>query len=588
MSGGVQQLGTVLVANRGEIAVRILRTVRALGLKGAIVHHAVDRDTPAVRAADAAAEITGATPVAAYLDGAQIITAAKCLGAKAIHPGYGFLSENAGFARQVAEAGLVFVGPTPEAIDLMGDKVRARAFVARHGFPVAPSAIEDDEPATFVRRAREVGFPLLIKPAAGGGGKGMRIVREAAALEEEIARARSEGERYFGDGRLYVERYVENPRHIEVQVLGDAHGTVVHLFERECSVQRRFQKIIEESPSPALTPKERADIAETARGIAKAASYRNAGTIEFIYGAGKFYFLEMNTRLQVEQQLRVAAGEKLTLRQADIKTNGHAIEMRVYAESAARGFTPTTGRVLRLQAPSGDGVRFDSGIAEGQQVTTAFDPMLAKLIVHGATREEARARADASLRALVLLGCETNTAFLRRVINAPAFAAGEVHTGFLDAHPEIAAEPAIDPAMAAKVCGANLEVPHDPARRPPQHAARAGHRRAHVPGVVPAAGDSAVQSWRGRRVPARQCATVGTVRCLADRDRERPCRLQVGQPRRSGGATLRQPDRAPDQSALRAGPCHRDQASRAAGHHLPRPSRPRHRGGARLRRHGAV
>src|SRR5262249_34455702 len=277
-------------------------------------------------------EITGPTPVAAYLDGARIIAAAKQVGAGAIHPGYGFLSENAGFARAVAAAGRRFVGPTPEAIELMGDKVRARAVVPKLGFPGAPSAIEDDDPATFIERAEAVGFPLLIKRSAGGGGKGMRIVREAGALAEEIVRARSEGQRYFGDGRLYVERYVENPRHIEVQVLGDAHGNVVHLFERECSVQRRFQKIIEETPSPALSPEERARICETAAGIARAAGYRNAGTVEFIYGAGAFYFLEMNTRLQVEhpvtemvtgidlvrEQLRVVAGEPLGFAQVDI------------------------------------------------------------------------------------------------------------------------------------------------------------------------------------------------------------------------------------------------------------------------------
>ncbi|MBX9589823.1 MAG: ATP-grasp domain-containing protein [Hyphomonadaceae bacterium] len=468
MTAPIHAFRTVLVANRGEIALRILRTVKALGLEGAIVHHAIDRDSPAVRAADKAHEIGGASPIAAYLDGAQIIAAARALGAQAIHPGYGFLSENAGFVRQVAQAGLIFVGPSPDAIELMGDKVRARAFATKHGFPVAPSAIEDDAPRTFLERARALGFPLLIKPAAGGGGKGMRIVRDAAALEEEIARARSEGERYFGDGRLYVERYVENPRHIEVQILGDAHGNVVHLFERECSVQRRFQKIIEESPSPALTPHERAEIATTARNIAKAAGYTNAGTVEFIYSSGKFYFLEMNTRLQVEhpvtemvtgidlvaEQLRIAAGARLSVSQSDIISSGHAIEARIYAESPGRGFAPTTGRVLELRAPRGEGVRFDCGIAKGQHVTAAFDPMLAKLIVHGTDREQACARLDSALRELVLLGCETNAGFLRRVIRHPAFAAGEVHTGFLDAHPEIAAEPPLPRELADKLLAA--------------------------------------------------------------------------------------------------------------------------------------
>ena len=446
---------SVLIANRGEIASRIVRTVQRLGLRAVVVHHAVDAGTPAVRQADAAIEIHGATPVAAYLDGAQIIEAARGAGAGAIHPGYGFLSENAGFARACAQAGLVFVGPSPEVIDLMGDKVRARAFVAQGGFPVAPSAIEDDDPASFAERALAVGFPLLIKPAAGGGGKGMRVVREAAQLGAELERARSEGQRYFGDGRLYVERFVENPRHIEVQVLGDAHGHVVHLFERECSVQRRFQKIVEESPSPALTPEQRRDICATAAGIARRAGYANAGTVEFIFGGGDFYFLEMNTRLQVEhpvteevlgidlveQQLRVAAGEPLGFAQDDLQPRGHAIEFRLYAEDPARGYLPTTGPVLALHEPRGPGVRIDSGIAAGQEVTAAFDPMLAKLIASGATRTEAMATARRALSEYVLLGCKTNAGFLRRLLDHPAFAAGEIHTGFLDAHPEVAAEP---------------------------------------------------------------------------------------------------------------------------------------------------
>ncbi|MDN5939152.1 MAG: ATP-grasp domain-containing protein, partial [Salinisphaera sp.] len=275
---------TVMVANRGEIAARILRSVQALGLRGAVVYHAVDQHSPAVNMADIAVEITGDTPVSAYLDGDQILAAVAQIGAGAIHPGYGFLSENAGFALAVTDAGICFVGPTAEQIELMGDKVRARAFVERAGFPVAPSVIEDDDPASFAERAAQLPLPLLIKPAAGGGGKGMRVVREDGALESELQRARSEGERYFGDGRLYVEKYIENPRHIEVQVLGDAQGNLVHLFERECSVQRRFQKIIEESPSPALDHALRNDICDTAAGIARASGYRNAGTVEFIFG----------------------------------------------------------------------------------------------------------------------------------------------------------------------------------------------------------------------------------------------------------------------------------------------------------------
>jgi acetyl/propionyl-CoA carboxylase alpha subunit len=457
--------GSVLIANRGEIALRIVRSVQRLGLRAVVVYHAIDAGAPAVARADQSIEIHGSTPVAAYLDGAQIIEAATLAGAGAIHPGYGFLSENAGFARACREAGLVFVGPAPEVIEKMGDKVTARAFVARGGFPVAPSAIEDDDPRSFVERARAVGFPLLIKPAAGGGGKGMRIVRDPALLAGEIERARSEGQRYFGDGRLYAECFVENPRHIEVQVLGDAHGHVVHLHERECSVQRRFQKIVEETPSPALTPELRHEICATAAGIARNANYTNAGTVEFIYGDGKFYFLEMNTRLQVEhpvteqvlgldlveQQLRVAAGEPLAFKQDDLQPRGHAIELRIYAEDAARGYLPTTGTILALQEPQGVGVRVDSGIRAGQDVSAAFDPMLAKLIVHARTRDAAIALGRQALRDYVLLGCKTNIGFLARLLGNPAFAAGEIHTGFLDAHPEVAAEPIVDPATLHKL-----------------------------------------------------------------------------------------------------------------------------------------
>ena len=435
---------------------RVLRTVQKLGLKGIVVYHAADRGTAAVKMADQAIEITGPTPVASYLDGAQIIAAAKASGAGAIHPGYGFLSENKGFCQAVEAAGIRFIGPTPEQIDLMGDKVRARNFVEKAGFPVAPSAIEDDDPASFVERSRKVGAPLLIKPSAGGGGKGMRIVRDLSLLEQEIERGRSEGQRYFGDGRLYCERYIENPRHIEVQVLGDGQGNVVHVFERECSVQRRFQKIVEETPSPALSPELREKICETAAGIARSIGYRNAGTVEFIFGQqGEFYFLEMNTRLQVEhpvteqitgidlvlQQLRVAAGEKLGFGQGEVKAKGHSIEFRIYAEDAARGYTPTTGPILVLHPPQGEGVRWDSGILQGGEVTSAFDPMIAKLIVTGSDRADAIAKGDAALRDTVLLGCKTNTAFLRRLIAHPAFVAGDVHTGFLDANPQIAAEP---------------------------------------------------------------------------------------------------------------------------------------------------
>jgi propionyl-CoA carboxylase alpha chain/3-methylcrotonyl-CoA carboxylase alpha subunit/acetyl-CoA/propionyl-CoA carboxylase biotin carboxyl carrier protein len=442
----------VLIANRGEIAVRIIGTLRKLGLRSVVVYHEVDARAPAVALADQAIAISGRTPVAAYLDCEQIITAARSAGAGALHPGYGFLSENAAFARAVEAAGIAFIGPSADAIELMGDKIRARNFVARNGFPVAPSVIEEDDPTTFVERARAIGAPLLVKPSAGGGGKGMRIVRDLAGLKDAVAQARSEGQRYFGDGRLYIERFVEKPRHVEVQVLGDAFDNVVHLFERECSVQRRFQKIIEETPSPALSAQTRQKICETAAGIARAAGYRNAGTVEFIYGRGEFFFLEMNTRLQVEhpvtemitgldlvaEQIAVAAGRRLAFAQSDVRANGHAIEARLYAEAPERDFSPTTGKVLALRYPQGEGVRIDSGIAQGQIITTAFDPMLAKIVVHAATRDEAIARARRAIEEFVFLGCESNAAFLVRILGDDGFKAGEVHTGYLDENPGIA------------------------------------------------------------------------------------------------------------------------------------------------------
>ncbi len=437
----------VLIANRGEIAVRIARTLRALAIPSVVVFHADEREGLAVREADEAVEIFGETPVAAYLDGPQIIRAALASGADAIHPGYGFLSERAHFAVAVAAAGLTFIGPDPAAIRLMGDKLESRRFVERHGFPVAPSAAEEDAPETFLERARAVGFPLLVKASAGGGGKGMQIVRTAEELPARIATAKSEAKRYFGDDRVYCERYIERPRHIEVQVLADRHGACLHLWERECSVQRRFQKIIEETPSPALTPDLRCRICETGAGIAAAAGYVNAGTVEFILAPeGDFYFLEMNTRLQVEhpvtecvtgldlvaEQVRVARGEPLGYTQEQVGQQGHAIEVRLYAEDADAGFLPATGQVLALKLPEGPGIRVDSGLVEGQMVTAAFDPMLAKLIVSGATRQQAIDRLRAALKQTVLLGCTTNVDFLERVAAHPGFAAGQVHTGFLE------------------------------------------------------------------------------------------------------------------------------------------------------------
>ncbi|MBS7804273.1 biotin carboxylase [Rhizobiales bacterium TNE-4] len=458
----------LLIANRGEIAVRVIRTAQRLGIATVLVCHELDLGSPASVMADEIVMLEGRTGVAAYLDAAQILAAAQKAGADAIHPGYGFLSENAAFAKAVSEAGLIFVGPTAAMIDLMGDKVRARAFAQKHGVPVAPSVIEDDDPVNFVAKARALGAPLLVKPSAGGGGKGMRIVRDMAKLDEEIAQARSEGARYFGDGRLYVERFVEEPRHIEVQVFGDGQGHVIHLGERECSAQRRFQKIIEETPSPVLTPDLRARICQAAVDLARAAHYANAGTVEFIYGRDEFYFLEMNTRLQVEHpvteevtgldlvewQLRIAAGEGLPCTQSEIRSNGHAIELRIYAESPSRGFLPTTGPLLVFDPPEGEGVRIDTGFVQGQRVTSAFDPMLAKLIIHAPDRSSAIDRACDALREFVILGCETNIEFLGALTGSSAFRSGDVHTGFIDANPHLAQAPDVEGEALMRVLGA--------------------------------------------------------------------------------------------------------------------------------------
>lgn len=449
---------SVLITNRGEIAARIIRTARERGLRTCLVCHEEDRGTLAASLADEIAMIDGPSPVAAYLDGGQILAKAKDMGTQAVHPGYGFLSENAGFAAAVETAGMIWIGPAPETIDLMGDKVRARNFVAARGFPVAPSAIEDDDPATFAERARAVGAPLLLKPSAGGGGKGMRIVRDLAMLDAEILRARSEGERNFGDGRLFAERYVENPRHIEVQVLGDGRGNVVHLFERECSLQRRFQKVIEEAPSPALDDNARNAICEAAAGIAREASYRGAGTVEFIHGKGEFFFLEMNTRLQVEHpvtemvtgvdlvaaQFDIAAGHPLPFGQDDLHISGHSIEARIYAEDPAHDFAPTTGPLLRFAVPDGEGVRLDAGFPEGARIGSSFDPMLAKLIAHGPDREEARQRLIAALEGTTVFGLRTNVAYLARLLQDGDVAAGRMHTGLIGEKPDLLPDPPPD------------------------------------------------------------------------------------------------------------------------------------------------
>lgn len=443
------KLAKVLIANRGEIALRIMRTLRRLGIESIAVYHAVDAAAPFVAMADERVEIFGDTPTAAYLDVDQLIAVAQRHGAAAVHPGYGFLAENAAFAAAVATAGIKFIGPTPDVIRLLGDKITAREFVNDHGFPLAPSIGVDDEDEGWRAQIESIGYPILIKAAAGGGGKGMHIVHCGDELEAALATARSEGQRYFADARVYCEKYLSRPRHIEVQILADEHGHCVHLGERDCSIQRRFQKVIEETPAPGLSPALRDEICATAVAIATAAGYTNAGTVEFILGEdGAFYFLEMNTRLQVEHpvtemvtgidlveaQLRIAAGEPLAFTQQEIQHRGHAIEMRICAEDCEAGFVPATGTIALLQDAAGEGVRLDSGLCTGMAVTSAFDPMLAKLIVHGAHRDAAILRAAGAAANQVILGVTTNLGFLQRVLRHPAFAAGDVHTHFIDQH----------------------------------------------------------------------------------------------------------------------------------------------------------
>ncbi|MDX8054702.1 acetyl/propionyl/methylcrotonyl-CoA carboxylase subunit alpha [Lentzea sp. BCCO 10_0798] len=435
---------SVLVANRGEIAVRVIRALRSLGIRSVAVYSDADAEALHVKLADEAVRIGPAAARESYLSIEKIVQAAASTGAQAIHPGYGFLAENTAFAAACDAAGIVFVGPPASAIDAMGDKIRAKLTVSAAGVPVVPgrtrAGMSDDE---IVDAALEIGFPVLLKPSAGGGGKGMRLVHEESALREAIESARREARGSFGDDTLLIERFITNPRHIEIQVLGDAHGNVIHLGERECSLQRRHQKIIEEAPSPFLTPEMREAMGSAAVDAAKAVGYVGAGTVEFIVDgtSGDYFFMEMNTRLQVEHpvtemvtgvdlvewQLRVASGEELDLK---VELNGHSVEARVYAEDPARGFLPTGGRVLALSEPAD--VRVDSGLYEGLVVGSDYDPMLAKVIAHGRTREEALRRLDHALGRMVLLGVTTNIPFLRALLRDEDVRSGALDTGLVE------------------------------------------------------------------------------------------------------------------------------------------------------------
>jgi 3-methylcrotonyl-CoA carboxylase alpha subunit len=435
----------ILIANRGEIACRVARTARRLGLRTVAVYADADRDALHVRIADEARRVES------YLDIAAVIAAARDSSAEAIHPGYGFLSENAEFAAACRAAGVVFVGPTPEAIAAMGDKAAAKRLMEKAGVPLVPGYHGEKQDAAFLEKeAARIGFPVLIKPSAGGGGKGMRVVNDKASFAKELDASKREAKSSFGDDRVLIERYLERPRHIEVQVFGDTQGNVVHLFERDCSVQRRHQKILEEAPAPNFAKK--GEIAAAAVAAAKAIAYTGAGTVEFIAEQdGRFYFMEMNTRLQVEHpvtemitgldlvewQLRVAAGQALPLAQHDIAQRGHAFEARIYAEDPERGFLPSTGRIVHLGFPSeGARIRIDTGVQSGAEITPWFDPMIAKLVVHGSTRASALARLRHALAQVEIAGVTTNVAFLRRVTASAAFEGAELDTGLIERNKE--------------------------------------------------------------------------------------------------------------------------------------------------------
>ncbi|HVU75110.1 MAG TPA: acetyl/propionyl/methylcrotonyl-CoA carboxylase subunit alpha [Mycobacteriales bacterium] len=441
---------TVLVANRGEIAVRVMRTLRAMGIRSVAVYSDADAEARHVLEADTAVRLGPAPARESYLSIDAVIAACRATGAQAVHPGYGFLSENAAFAQACADNGIVFIGPPAHAVEVMGDKITAKQTVSAAGVPVVPgrnqSGMTDEQ---IVAAADEIGFPVLVKPSAGGGGKGMHMVAKRDDLPAALVTARREAGSAFGDDTLFVERYVTQPRHIEVQVLADTFGTTIHLGERECSLQRRHQKIVEEAPSPLLDAATRARIGAAAVETARSVGYTGAGTVEFIVDANapdEFFFMEMNTRLQVEhpvtelvtgvdlveQQIRVAAGLPLSIAQDDVVLTGHAVEARTYAEDPARGFLPTGGTVAYLREPTGDGVRVDSGLRAGTEVGSTYDPMLSKVIAWGPDREVALARLDAALADQVIAGVRTNTAFLRALLALPAVRAGDLDTGLVE------------------------------------------------------------------------------------------------------------------------------------------------------------
>lgn len=444
------KLTKCLIANRGEIAVRIIRACRELDIRTVAVYSEADANARHVQLADEACAIGPAAPADSYLNVARLMDAALASGCDCVHPGYGFLSEAEHFAEAVTNAGLTWVGPGPDAIRLMGVKTEARALMQRAGVPLVPGfQSENASDAEFIKAAARIGYPVMVKAAGGGGGKGIRVVYDPANLVAALSSARHEAEHAFGDPRLFLEKYIETARHVEIQILADTHGNTLHLFERECSAQRRHQKIVEESPSPLLTPDMRQQMGAAAVEAARAVGYVNAGTVEFIATPdGQFYFLEMNTRLQVEHpvtemvtgldivklQFAVAAGDPLPFGQADVRQRGHAIECRIYAEDPRNNFLPAVGRILKFTPPGGPGVRVDSGVQSGDAITIHYDPMIAKVIVCDTTREAAINRMCNALSRTVILGTMTNIPFLRALLGHPTFSAGQVDTRFVDDH----------------------------------------------------------------------------------------------------------------------------------------------------------